>query len=103
MIRGLDSFRVERSKTTLVRGRGKGPGPGLGGRLVTAPAKSIKCDQCDKSFPVNVDESVLVRHINTDHIAAQPSLCNDKIIERDTEENKLSLEQISELVRLSGV
>ena len=41
--------------------------------------------------------------INNDHMAAQPLLGNDKIIERDTEENKLSLEQISELVRLSGV
>ena len=101
MIRGLDSVRVERSKSTLVLGRGKGWGPRLGGRLVTA--KSIKCDQCDKSFPANVDESVLVRHINNDHMAAQPLLGNDKIIERDTEENKLSLEQISELVRLSGV
>ena len=43
-------------------------------------AKSIKCDQCDKSFPANVDESVLVRHINNDHMAAQPLLGNDKII-----------------------
>ena len=33
-----------------------------------AAARTIKCDQCKKEFPANVDESVLVHHIKTAHM-----------------------------------
>ena len=45
------------------RGRGRGRGSAVMREPKTGTAKVIKCDQCGKEFPANVDESVLVHHI----------------------------------------
>merc|ERR1719471_93979 len=84
MTKGLDSVTVDVSSGSVrvggggggagARGRGRPRGAATrgasGGARINRPAaaRTIKCDQCKKEFPANVDESVLVHHIKTAHM-----------------------------------
>merc|ERR1719242_918125 len=80
MTKGLDAVTVDVSSGSVRvgggsgrgRGRPRGGATGRGARGAKinrqAAARTIKCDQCKKEFPANVDESVLVHHIKTAHM-----------------------------------
>merc|ERR1719412_2251877 len=96
MTKGLDSVTVDVSSGSVrvggggeggagARGRGRPRGAATrgarGGAKINRPAaaRTIKCDQCKKEFPANVDESVLVHHIKTAHmVKAQETFACDK-------------------------
>merc|ERR1719412_1427147 len=96
MTKGLDSVTVDVSSGSVrvggggeggagARGRGRPRGAATrgarGGAKINRPAaaRTIKCDQCKKEFPANVDESVLVHHIKTAHmVKAQETFACEK-------------------------
>merc|ERR1719319_2073236 len=78
MTKGLDAVTVDMTSGAVRVGgggrgrpaRGRGAARSAGGARISRPAaaRTIKCDQCKKEFPANVDESVLVHHIKTAHM-----------------------------------